>query len=499
MCNFLYQSWLMILEWHTRIENLDYIKDILQNIPFIIATILIALLFQFLTYVDKDENKDLINSVVKKKISKIISFKELTFAFILALILPGYLEYNYFILSILVLSLYVWIIIFLLSQSFSIWNYMTMLDVRESVFKKLLTGLSVKDKDFVDIWRIIWNQKDSENIRDSESFEIWKSSLDKYFQNEKIIEGRSNIIAVSIDEFSNHLEKRNFVFFRKDGYIEWLLETHYQMWEKSYSLIDKEDLYLWNQSTDIFDSLNNLVHKTLEIMINQNSSHALHNKVDIHIEKYKNEVIGDKGYRYLEQWKQYFTTIFDSSGIRKNHNLWQGNSIPKSWKINSKTYDNSYVQQIISQFYWDWMFNTYLQSTEDSIIWSLNEVSEKLFPHTSSYLFARLLHLCIYQSSGMDIVVKEKLKFGTIGGGSLFTGDLAEDEKLEEERREETYALLSKILGRTYYTSSNIDKWMKELDEILLHNQDEKYKRKIEFWKKDLEGFKQYLDRHMIT
>lgn len=495
MCDFLYQTYLIVMEWHTRIENLNYIKDILQNIPFIIATVLIALLVQFLTYIDKDENKDLVNEIVKKKIAEIIPFREMTFTFIIVLILPGYLEYNYFILNIVVLIVYLIGIILLLRRSFSMWDYMMVLDVRETMFKKLLKNLELQDKDFVEIWRIIWSQTNSENIRDGESFKIWKFSLDKYFKEEVTIDDKPNIIAWSIDEFANYLENRTLTFFRREGYIDWLLESHYQAWKKSYSLLDGENIYIWSQSTDIFTALNNLLHKTLEIMINQNSSHVLHAAVDTHLEEYKDEVLGKNNHGYLEQWEGYFNRIFNASGIRENLNLWQGNNIPKAWKINSQNYSTSYVQRVICQFYLKWMFYLYLQDTKDSTIWSLNEVSEKLFPQTSAYLFARLLHLWVYQSSGMRVVIDQKMRFGIYSGGTIVTDSLTE-KKRENQAREETYTLILKMLGGTY-TKDNINKWIKELD-ILLgdKDKDEDYRRKVEFWKTDLTMFKKFLYKY---
>jgi hypothetical protein len=315
MCDFIYQSWIIILEWHTQIENLDYIKDILQNIPFIIATILIALLFQFLTYIDEPKNRELINQIVKKKISKIIPFKGMTFAFILALILPGYLEYKYFILDIVVSIVYVVIIIYLLSRSFFIWDYMTNQDIREEIFEKLLKNLTLQDNDFIEIWGIIWSEKSSENIRDSKSFKIWKSSLDKYWKTTNIGDNELDIIALTIEDFTNNLENRTLTFLRREGYIDWLLETHYVMWSKSYELIDGREDQKWLRYNNIFTAFHNLLCQTLKIMINHNSSNVLHNKVKVHLDKCAENIIGISEHKYIERWVEYFYIIFNDTII----------------------------------------------------------------------------------------------------------------------------------------------------------------------------------------
>ncbi len=216
----------------------------LQNIPLVIATILIPLgIVALENFYQETINKSENNETSEKKISIIGSetikiifpVKKILTLLLISVVSSLFVEVQFLHLNILFLIIILYVSYEVLKQVFMLFGWLISQKKRTEVDKEiLLKSSSQSSEDFVGLWGSKWEKSGVSYSVDKEIFNIWKDKVELLLEPKKQVE--LEILLQLVRDFRDNYELLTINFRYQLDLLEWILEKRYQTWNQLYSL-----------------------------------------------------------------------------------------------------------------------------------------------------------------------------------------------------------------------------------------------------------------------
>ncbi len=345
--------------------------------------------------------------------------------------------------------------------------------------------------DTANSWRQFWAMDSSSDNRfkDKDFFVAFSNQIDSILKSKN--ENHWRNLPILLEGFQSNIGNRNKVFIVVfDEFFPKILEWHFCLWNEQYLRFAKG--YVRNSSQIKEEYISNSYDLTISI-IKYVTSEALigtvghpysyFNHLDIHVDKYQSMSIqgNNHKYIYLESLPIYNDCLTLIPRSNSAYDIWKS-FFPTSWKITKENLEKNTISKIWLNLFREWTQSRIWNGTE----WDrdLEEISKELFPEVEPHLWAKIFTFVIRPFGGnskVKFMIENKVIFGyagrmMVGSGDDFEEEFRKSSKIQEQKTFE----LAIFIFRNYFTVENLQKWIKEAEDLDYSEVDEHYVSKID-------------------
>lgn len=455
-----------------------FIENSTSNIPTLIHSVGVGLISIFLTAIifiytaTQKEMQDWDRVIILEKVVNVRDF----FVYLSLLFIPPFFWGFSDTVNLMILIIFIISVLFLFQQLKNIYNWIKDIEpegahLKVSYRQKLREDfLSEKDNTEykTKIWSLTWSQKNINSLTERRLIKIffeqaknmaenadWENLRDwlHYFNTNR--DNREFRDWVSTETVVSNMLKINYIEFKE------LTDRNNTDHKHIYSANLINDLLVFFVSNSLSNGSAFILFKTLKEHIEDKDKDK----------EYQNYLIG-KIYRTL------FETI---PSIDLNYDIWR-HYFPPEWKVTEENLKKNNVAFLFFKFYIEWLKEKIGFEKE----WKkeLDEISRELFPSVSPSLWSEIVTYVVRpfgKNRGEDLF-KNPPNFGFMG--HIFSGDFTSEEDMQKhlqqtvsEQNSNAISLAVKYFVSRFMSKEEIQKTVKQLENIEPENKDETYRK----------------------
>lgn len=292
------------------------------------------------------------------------------------------------------------------------------------------------------------------------------------------------IVSQLLSDFDNFISNRSTAFLIwPEGIIGTILEWHFEIWEKEYEYLNKEDnLEEWGNYSNISRILDSIFRQIKLRALKERGSSSFFRSFKSHAERYKEKSIS--GHYYVGiLFRTFHEVLFENiENSPERFEIWNY-YFPNEWKVTKRNLEKSenIIARVLLQYFLEWAEKRIWQAKEE-FDKNLNDVSSDLFPETDPILWAELLIFVFspYGEDRMKSVIERPWNFGFIG--RIRIAHFEEGfEKISEEERIETISTfeLAYLLFKKQFSRDNLEKHIESLKNLKYQKESEEEKKRL--------------------